>query len=235
MVNLGLIKALIESSELSEITTITSITTSDNKIIFNTESGSYTVTIPEPVLGVDKIDIENKNLKITYNDGTTEILDLSFLKGDKGDLGIIGDNLITYNATNPSDIYGGEWILDGISGSATTDNLLIDFYENGRINYNYSITTTENHVILEYPFQLASTPFATGTGVLNSKSVNIIGIKTISDTSIEVNIPSAGRGCLSVQGLYKNIGTSGIGNLDINKLTEMRASIKYHWRKVNND
>ena len=64
MVNLGLIKALIESSELSEITTITSITTSDNKIIFNTESGSYTVTIPEPVLGVDKIDIENKNLKI---------------------------------------------------------------------------------------------------------------------------------------------------------------------------
>ena len=40
MVNLGLIKALIESSELSEITTITSITTSDNKIIFNTESGS---------------------------------------------------------------------------------------------------------------------------------------------------------------------------------------------------
>ena len=89
MVNLGLIKALIESSELSEITTITSITTSDNKIIFNTESGSYTVTIPEPVLGVDKIDIENKNLKITYNDGTTKILDLSFLKGDKGDLGIM--------------------------------------------------------------------------------------------------------------------------------------------------
>ena len=215
MVNLGLIKALIESSELSEITTITSITTSDNKIIFNTESGSYTVTIPEPVLGVDKIDIENKNLKITYNDGTTEILDLSFLKGDKGDLGIVGDNLITYNDINPSDIYGGEWILDGISGSATTDNLLIDFYENGRINYNYSITTTENHVILEYPFQLASTPFAIG----------------ISNTSIEVNIPTSGKGCLSVQGLYKNIGTPGIGNLDINKLIEMNANIKYHWRK----
>lgn len=232
MVNLGLIKALIESSELSEITTITSITTSDNKIIFNTESGSYTVTIPEPKVGIDKVSIDNKNFKITYNDGTIETLDLSFLKGDKGDLGIIGDNLITYNDTNPSDIYGGEWVLDGISGSATTDNLLIDFYDNGRINYNYSIATTENHVILEYPFQLVATPFAIGTGILNSKSVNIVGIKTISNTSIEVNIPSAGQGCLSVQGLYKNIGATGIGNLDINKLEELNASIKYHWRKI---
>ena len=232
MVNLGLIKALIESSELSEITTITSITTSDNKIIFNTESGNYTVTIPEPVLGVDKIEIEEKNLKITYNNGIAEVLDLSFLKGDKGDLGIVGDNLITYNTINPSDVYGGEWVLNGISGSAVSDNLLIDFYENGRINYNYSITTTENHVILEYPFQLAAIPFATGTGILNSKSVNIVGIKTISDTSIEVNIPSAGRGCLSVQGLYKNIGATGIGNLDMNKLEELNANIKYHWRKI---
>lgn len=232
MVNLGLIKALIESSELSEITTITSITTSDNKIIFNTESGNYTVTIPEPVLGVDKIEIEEKNLKITYNNGIAEVLDLSFLKGDKGDLGIVGDNLITYNTINPSDVYGGEWVLDGISGSAVSDNLLIDFYENGRINYNYSITTTENHITLDFPFQLAAIPFATGTGILNSKSVNIVGIKTISNTSIEVNIPSAGQGCLSVQGLYKNIGATGIGNLDINKLEELNASIKYHWRKI---
>lgn len=232
MVNLGLVKALIESSELSQITTITSITTSDNKIIFSTKGGNYTVTIPEPVLGVDRIDIENKNLKITYNNGTTEILDLSFLKGDKGDLGIVGDNLVTYNATNPSDVYGGEWVLDGISGSAASDNLLIDFYDNGRINYQYSIVTTENHITLDFPFQLAAIPFAIGTGILNSKSINIVGIKTISETSIEVNIPSAGRGCLSVQGLYKNIGTSGIGNLDISKLVEMRASIKYHWRKI---
>ena len=232
MINLGLVKALIESSELSEITTITSITTSDNKIIFGTESGNYTVTIPEPVLGMDRIDIENKKLKITYNNGTIESLDLSFLKGDKGDLGVVGDNLITYNSINPSEVYGGEWVLDGISGSAVSDNLLIDFYDNGRINYQYSIVTTENHITLDFPFQLATIPFAIGTGVLNSKSVNIVGIKTISETSIEVNIPSAGRGCLSVQGLYKNIGASGIGNLDINKLTEMRASIKYHWRKI---
>ena len=87
----------------------------------------------------------------------------------------------------------------------TTDNLLIDFYENGRINYQYSIATTENHITLDFPFQLAAIPFATGTGILNSKSVNIVGIKTISNTSIEVNIPTSGKGCLSVQGLYKNI------------------------------
>ena len=232
MTNISLIISLINDALASFTSTIVSIDTNDNQIIFKTPSGDYTVTIPIPQLGIDKIEIENKNLKITYNNETVEILDLSFLKGDKGDIGIPGDILITNNLINPTEVYGGEWILQGISGSAYTGELLIDFQENGRINFNYSISTTQNYVTIDFPFQLAAVPFAIGTGILNSKSVNIIGIKEITPAYITANIPMSGKGNLSIQGLYKNIGTDGLGNIDLNILTEMNAAIRYHWRKV---
>ena len=132
--DIGLIVALIQEALTETVTSINSIDVSGNDLIFKTANGNYTVTIPEPTLGVDKIEIENKNLKITYNDASIKTLDLSFLKGDKGDYGIIGDNLITYNSENPSEVYGGIWELIGVSGSVAQDGLLVDFFENGRIN-----------------------------------------------------------------------------------------------------
>ena len=131
--NIGLVMALIKDALTETVTTINNIEVIGNDLVFKTASDTFTITIPEPTLGVDKIEIENKNLKITYNDSSIETLDLSFLKGDKGDLGVIGDNLITKSNENPSLLYGGTWELEGISGSAYSieDNLLIDFEENG--------------------------------------------------------------------------------------------------------
>lgn len=232
--NIGMVMALIKNALTETVTTINSIEVMGNDLIFKTASDTFTITIPEPTLGVDKIEIENKNLKITYNDSSVEKLDLSFLKGDKGDLGVIGDNLITKSNENPSFLYGGTWELEGISGSAylIEDNLLIDFEENGRINYNYTLSTTNNYMTLTFPFEFQQIPFATGTGIFNSMSVNIIGIKTINTKTITINIPLSGQGCLAVQGIYKEIGANGTGKLNIDKLIELGANIKYHWCKV---
>ena len=63
--DIGLIVALIQEALTETVTSINSIDVSGNDLIFKTANGNYTVTIPEPTLGVDKIEIENKNLKIT--------------------------------------------------------------------------------------------------------------------------------------------------------------------------
>ena len=230
--DIGLIISLIKDALTEIVTSINSIDVSGNDLIFKTATGDYTVTIPQPTLGVDKIEIENKNLKITYNDASVQTLDLSFLKGDKGDYGIIGDNLITYSLENPTLTYGGEWELIGISGSAMQEGLLIDFYENGRINFNYNIATNNNYLNIDFPVSLVDIPFIVGTGILDSMSVNIIGVKKITTTYATLNIPCSGKGCVLVQGLYKTLGSSGIGNLTDGILESLNTKIKYHWQKV---
>ena len=230
--DIGAILALIQDALTETVTSINNISVNGNNLIFTTDSGNYTVTIPEPTLGVDKIEIENKNLKITYNDASIQTLDLSFLKGDKGDYGIIGDNLITYSSEDPTLTYGGEWELIGISGSAVQEGLLIDFYENGRINFNYNIATKNNYLNIDFPVTLIDTPFIVGTGILDSMSVNIIGVKKITTSYATLNIPCSGKGCVLVQGLYKPLGTNGNGNLTDEILESFNAKIKYHWQKV---
>ena len=71
--NIGMVMALIKNALTETVTTINSIEVAGNDLIFKTASDTFTITIPEPTLGVDKIEIENKNLKITYNDSAMTV------------------------------------------------------------------------------------------------------------------------------------------------------------------